>query len=146
MPKLAFDEIVGRDRNGRALLHPAALAMDAASRRRRLGRDEGETLSSQESELWFDLLAQLPEDERNELYAEFKARLGGEDPADVTGDRRRRARDEDPDHNRLNGYGMPDPNAADRRRARDRRPVAADSKGLPTFEDLFPGAAARLRG
>jgi hypothetical protein len=117
MPKLCFDE-VKRDRWGRQIPHPAALAMDAAPRRR-LGRDEGETLSSQESELWFDLLAQLPEDERNELYAEFKARLRGEDPADVTGDRRRRAR--------------------------DRRPVAADSAGLPSFESLFPGAAARLR-
>jgi hypothetical protein len=111
---------------------------------RRLARDQGETLSSEESARWFDLIAKLDPAERDELFREFSAIARGEDPdADVTGDRRRRARDEDPEHRRLNGYGMPDPNAADRRRARDRR-VAADSAGLPTFEEIW-GSQDRRR-
>jgi hypothetical protein len=130
MSGLAFDEI-RRDRWGREIPHPAALAQD----RRRLARDDVEDpMSTEETEEWLRILNNLPAEERDELRAEFSAR----------------ARDNaDPDQFRsastgsLEGVGVPDPRAQDRRRARDRRRVAADGapKSPISFETIFPGSA-----
>lgn len=166
--QLAYDEIVDggrsiRDAHGR--IRPRPLAMDSASPRghRRLGRDEGE-LEGEEQEKWFELLAQLPPEEREELYREFKARLDGEEGEDRRRARDRRiSRDEPPQFRGRPTTGgtpvsVPDPEALDRRRrvaadssgkipTRDElwpaRRGAADARDLPTFETLFPGAARR---
>jgi hypothetical protein len=122
--------------------------------KRRLARDELEMPINAEQaiETIQQIFDGLEDDQAADLATMIEQRLDAEPGAQDGSFRRgRRARDNTyPNQFRsastgsLTGVGVPDPRAQDRRRARDRRPVAADSAGLPSFEELFPGAARRF--
>src|SRR3981081_3756279 len=72
-------------------------AMPPSMSRRRLARDDVQPMTDQDIDEWLQLLERLPQEDRDELKAEFSARARGEDPGngsdpDLTGSDRRRAR------------------------------------------------------
>jgi hypothetical protein len=161
MRKLAFDEIVGHDRRGRILPHPAALAMDAAaSQPRRVGRDEEPGGAFTAEELLDDLhkdVRDLPPEEHDALLDGLAELVNGGDVYQWAAEDRgrgRRARDRRVGRDQPPAFrgspvtgGAPIGLPPDRGGEDRRRRVAADAADkLPTRDELWPSAAAKSKG
>jgi hypothetical protein len=122
--------------------------------RRRLARDDVQPMTDQDIDEWLQLLERLPQEDRDELKAEFSARARGEDPGngsdpDLTGSDRRRARDRRVARDQPPAFaGRPTPGGTavgiwdPARDQRQRRPAAAldAAPKLPTTEEIWPNA------